>query len=48
MEKAMKDYQSGKRKNPLMKSMVDGWSEDDVRDVAEYFSSLKGGLTSTQ
>ena len=48
LEKALQDYQSGNRKNPLMKSMVDGWSEDDVRDVAEYFSSLKGGLTSTQ
>jgi cytochrome c553 len=48
LEKALQDYQSGKRKNPLMKSMVDGWSEDDVRDVSEYFSSLKGGLTSTQ
>ena len=47
LEKALQDYQSGERKNPLMKSMVDGWSEDDVRDVSEYFSSLKG-LTSTK
>ena len=47
MEKAMKDYQSGKRKNPLMKSMVDNLSDDDIKDISAYFTSLKG-LTATE
>ncbi|MEE9339149.1 MAG: c-type cytochrome [Methylococcaceae bacterium] len=42
LEKAMQDYQSGERKNALMKSMVEDLSEDDIRDISAYFSSLKG------
>ncbi|MCF6202180.1 MAG: c-type cytochrome [Methylococcaceae bacterium] len=42
LEKAMQDYQSEKRKNPLMKSMVEDLSEDDIRDISAYFSNLKG------
>lgn len=42
LERAIKDYQSGKRDNALMQSMVKGLSEDDIRDVSAYFNSLKG------
>ncbi len=42
LEKAMQDYQSGARKNALMQSMVQGLSEDEINDIAAYFTSLKG------
>jgi len=45
LEKAMLEYQSGKRNNSLMQSMVQGLSEDDIKDVAAYFTSLKGLTT---
>ena len=38
----MQDYQSGERKNALMKSMVEDLSEEDIKDISAYFSSLKG------
>ena len=47
LEKAMKDYQSGKRQNALMKSMVEKLSSDEIKDISAYFSSLKG-LTTTE
>ncbi len=42
LEKAMQGYQSGTRKNALMQSMVKGLSEDEIKDIAAYFTSLKG------
>ncbi len=42
MERAMQEYQSGKRKNALMQSMVQSLSEDDIKDIAAYFTSQKG------
>lgn len=47
LEKAMQDYQSGARKNVLMQSMVQDLSEDEIKDIAAYFTSLKG-LTSVE
>ncbi len=44
--KAMQDYQSGKRNNPIMQSMLQGLSGDDLENISAYFSSLKG-LTTT-
>jgi cytochrome c553 len=38
---AMKDYKSGKRANPVMKSMVASLSDQDMANVAAYFASLK-------
>jgi cytochrome c553 len=38
---AMKDYKSGKRANPVMKSMVSSLSDQDMANVAAYFASLK-------
>jgi cytochrome c553 len=43
----MQDYQSGARKNVLMQSMVQDLSEDEIKDIAAYFTSLKG-LTSVE
>jgi cytochrome c553 len=38
---AMKDYKSGKRANPVMKSMVSSLSDQDMANVGAYFASLK-------
>lgn len=40
--RAMKDYQSGKRKNAIMQSMVQGLSNDDLENISAYFASQKG------
>jgi len=42
MERAMQEYQTGKRNNALMQSMVQGFSADEIKDIAAYFTSLKG------
>ena len=40
--KVMKDYQSGKRNNALMQSMVNGLSQEDLENISAYFASMKG------
>jgi len=39
--KQLKDFQSGARKDPTMSSMVEGLSEQDMADIAAYFSGQK-------
>jgi cytochrome c553 len=39
---ALKDYKSGKRKNPIMAGQVQPLSDDDMLDLAMYFSKQKG------
>jgi len=39
--KAIKDYKTGARKNPMMQSMVGGLSDDDMANLAAYYASLK-------
>ncbi|HIG64174.1 MAG TPA: c-type cytochrome [Methyloprofundus sp.] len=46
MERAMQQYQSGARNNALMQSTLEGLSADELKDIAAYFTSLKG-LTAT-
>jgi cytochrome c553 len=38
---AMKDYKSGKRPNPIMKSMVTSLSDQDMANLGAYYASLK-------
>lgn len=38
---AMKDFKSGKRANPVMKSFAGPLSDQDVANLAAYFASLK-------
>jgi cytochrome c553 len=38
---AMKDYKSGKRANPVMKSFADPLSDQDFANLAAYYASLK-------
>lgn len=47
MVKAMKDYQSGKRNNALMQSMVTGLSEEDLENISAYFAGMNG-LSTTE
>ena len=40
--KALHDYKSGARKNPIMGGQAANLSEEDMADLAAYFSSQKG------
>jgi len=39
---AMKDYKSGKRANPVMKSLTGNLSDQDMANLAAFYASLKG------
>jgi cytochrome c553 len=39
---ALKDYKAGKRKNPIMAGMAGSLSDEDMQDLATYFSKQKG------
>ncbi len=38
---ALKDYKSGKRANPVMKTFASKLSDADMENLAAYFASLK-------
>lgn len=40
--KALREYKSDERKNPIMKGFSGTLSDTDIDDVAAYFSSLQG------
>lgn len=42
--RALSDYKSGARKNPIMSGFAAGLSEQDQENVAAWFSSQSGGL----
>ena len=39
---ALRAYQTGARKNPIMASMAEPLSKQDIENVAAYFSGQKG------
>lgn len=41
LEKQMKDFRDGKRNDPLMSPMVKNLTDEDINNIAAYFSSLK-------
>lgn len=41
---ALKDYRAGKRKNPIMNGFAGSLKDDDIADLAAYFSSQQGKL----
>ncbi len=43
--KALQDYKSGARKNPIMAPMAANLSPRDMEDLAAYFSSQRGLVT---
>ena len=42
--KALSDYKSGKRANPIMKAFADQLKKKDIEDLAAWFSSQKSSL----
>ena len=44
LEKALLDYKSGKRSNPVMKAFADQLKKTDIEDLAAWFSSQKSSL----
>ena len=44
LARAIQEYQTGYRKNPIMNGMVASLKPADITAVADYFSSLKPGL----
>jgi cytochrome c553 len=42
--KALTDYKSGKRSNPIMKGFASTLSDKDIEDVAAWFSSQSSDL----
>jgi cytochrome c553 len=45
MEVALKDYRSGKRQNAIMAGFAASLTIEDIRDLAAYYASQKGGLS---
>ncbi len=46
--KQLQEYQSGARQNPTMSAMVGGLSEQDIEDIAAYYSSQARQITGAQ
>jgi cytochrome c553 len=44
--RALSDYKSGKRANPMMQGFAATLSKQDIEDVAAWFSSQPSGLQS--
>jgi len=40
--KALADYRAGRRTNPIMAPMATNLSDQDIEDLASWFSSLEG------
>jgi cytochrome c553 len=48
LEKALRDYQTGARKNAIMAGLAKPLSRDDIRNLAAYISSLPGPLANNK
>jgi cytochrome c553 len=48
LQQALHEYKDGQRDNPIMKGMVATLSDQDIEDVAAYFSSLPTKLDTLQ
>jgi cytochrome c553 len=44
LQRVLHEYKDGQRNNPIMKGMVATLSDQDIEDVATYFSSLPSKL----
>jgi len=45
LEQALRDYQSGARKNAIMAALAKPLSRQDIRNLAAYLSALPGPLS---
>lgn len=48
LAKALEDYRSGARKNPIMAGFAGGLTDDEIANLAAYYASQKGLVTSVQ
>ncbi len=48
LEKVLKDYKSGSRTDPVMNGMTAALSNEDIENLAFYYSSLPGKLNSNR
>ena len=48
LEKALQDYKSGSRKDPIMAGMAASLSAGDIENLAFYYSSQSGSLNSNK
>ena len=48
LEQALLDYKNGKRNNPIMLGIVAQLSEEDMANLAAYFASQKGPLSTVK
>jgi cytochrome c553 len=44
IERSLKAYRSGERQNAIMAGIASGLSDDDIDDLADYFSAQEGPL----
>ncbi|TAG79550.1 MAG: cytochrome c [Betaproteobacteria bacterium] len=44
LEKALRDYRSGERKNAIMAGFAKGLSDADIRNLAAYYAAQKSVL----
>jgi cytochrome c553 len=44
LQHVLHEYKSGQRNNPIMKGMVATLSDQDIKDISAYFSSLPGKM----
>jgi cytochrome c553 len=44
LAKALADYKSGRRANPVMKGFAEPLSKQEIEDLAAWFASRKSGL----
>jgi cytochrome c553 len=48
IERALHDYKNGARKNPVMAGFVADLSDDDIRELASYYSKQKPSLNTAE
>jgi len=48
IERALKDYRSGKRQNAIMNGFAGQLADADIKALAAYFSAQKGLYTPTK
>jgi len=46
--RVLHDYKAGARKNPVMAGFVTDLSDGDIRELAQYYSERKPGLSTTE
>ncbi len=48
LQQALHEYKDGRRKNPIMMGMAAALTDQDIKDIAAYFSSLPSKLETLQ